>query len=133
MERPLTRATLFIVAAVLMVREPARAQAIRASRSGVTSGSCASCALPLSRSWPVTLPQTADSGERHLVRVVGLTIAGAALGAATGVLLDRDRPSCSGDICGLRQSGQNQNALAGALIGTVVGFSVGMLIWGNVW
>jgi hypothetical protein len=67
------------------------------------------------------------------VRVVGLTIAGAALGAAAGVLHERGTPDCSADICGIRQSAVNQSVLAGTAFGTVLGFSIGMLVWGGVW
>jgi hypothetical protein len=127
----LTRATLFILVAVLMVREPAGAQSLRTSTLGVTSASCASCAVPLTERWRFMPPQADSSGERHLMRVVGLTVAGAAVGAFVGALHGSTRPDCSADICGFRSSAVNQSVLFGALFGTVIGFSTGMLIWGT--
>jgi hypothetical protein len=64
------------------------------------------------------------------VRVVGLTVTGAVLGAVVGALVKGGSPNCSADICGLRESQMNQGALLGGLLGTVAGFSIGMVVWG---
>jgi hypothetical protein len=122
---------LFVLAAVLMAREPAGAQIMQTSISGVTSGSCASCTPALSQSWRLAPSQADSSGGRHLKRVAGLTVLGAILGAVAGSLHERGGANCSADICGLHESVVNQSALAGALFGTVIGFSVGMVVWGQ--
>jgi quercetin dioxygenase-like cupin family protein len=77
-----------------------------------------------------TSGQANGSGDRHLMRVAGLTALGAVLGVVAGAVQESREANCSADICGLHGSALNQNTLAGGLIGSVIGFSVGMVVWG---